>query len=74
MFCTSFLIMAIQTGVYAYVWFEHYADAGVIGKEFWYRGNYVVIGQYALMLFLFYKYPIYLHEPNRSKTYRKLIY
>jgi hypothetical protein len=29
--------------------------AGVIGKEFWYRGNYVVIGQYALMLFLFYK-------------------
>ena len=55
MFCTSFLIMAIQTGVYAYVWFEHYADAGVIGKEFWYRGNYVVIGQYALMLFLFYK-------------------
>ena len=55
MFCTSFLIMAIQTGVFAYVWFHYYSNAGVIGKKFWYRGNFVVIGQYALMLFMFYK-------------------
>ena len=55
MFLASFFILAIQTGGFAYVWFRYYADAGVIGQTFWYRGNYVVIGQYALMLFLFYK-------------------
>lgn len=55
MFCASTLIMAIQTGLYAYIWFHEYAHAGVIGEKFWYRGNFVVIGQYALMLFFFYK-------------------
>ena len=55
MFFASLLIMAVQTGVFAYVWFHYYAASGVIGKKFWYRGNYVVIGQYALMLFFFYK-------------------
>lgn len=55
MFLASLLIMVVQTGAFAYVWFHCYADAGVIGKKFWFRGNYVVIGQYALMLFIFYK-------------------
>lgn len=55
MFCASAFILAAQTGVFAYIWFSYYADAGVIGKAFWRRGNYVVIGQYALMLFFFYK-------------------
>ncbi len=55
MFCASVFILAAQTGVFAYIWFRFYANRGVIGKTFWARGNYVVIGQYALMLFFFYK-------------------
>ena len=55
MFCASVFIMAAQTGVFAYVWFNFYAIEEVIGKTYWYRGNYVVVGQYALMLFFFYK-------------------
>lgn len=55
MFCASLVILSIQTGIYAYVWFTQYAYSGLIGESFWSRGNYVVIGQYALMLFFFYK-------------------
>lgn len=55
MFCASALILAIQTGLFAYTWFTYYATKGVIGATFFERGNYVVIGQYALMLFFFYK-------------------
>lgn len=32
-----------------------YADEAIIGKTFWRKGNFVVIGQYALMIFLFYR-------------------
>ena len=45
MFLASLLIMVVQTGAFAYVWFHCYADAGVIGKKFWFRGNYVEIGR-----------------------------
>lgn len=55
MFLSSVLILALETGIFAYVWFCYYADAGVIGRAFWNRGNLVVIGQYALMLYLFYR-------------------
>ena len=55
MFCASIFILAIQTAVFAYVWFTDYASTGVIGQAFWDRGNYVVIGQYALMIFFFYR-------------------
>ncbi|WP_095173922.1 MULTISPECIES: exopolysaccharide biosynthesis polyprenyl glycosylphosphotransferase [Blautia] len=55
MFLASAFILIAQTGVFAYVWFHFYAHSGVIRITFWYRGNYVVVGQYALMLFFFYK-------------------
>lgn len=55
MFLASVLILALETGIFAYVWFHFYADEGVIGKTFWNRGNLVVVAQYALMLYLFYR-------------------
>lgn len=55
MFFASAFILAAQTGVFASTWFNHYAFSGAIGEAFWRRGNYVVIGQYALMLYFFYR-------------------
>lgn len=55
MFFASAFILGVQTGLFAYIWFHSYANEGVIGETFWYRGNFVVIGQYAFILFLFYK-------------------
>ena len=55
MFLASVFILAAQTAVFAYIWYKDYAFSGAIGESFWLRGNYVVIGQYALMLFFFYK-------------------
>ncbi|MDO4632272.1 MAG: exopolysaccharide biosynthesis polyprenyl glycosylphosphotransferase [Eubacteriales bacterium] len=55
MFCASVLIIAIETGIFAYIWFHYYAMEEVIGRMFWRRGNLVVIGQYTLMLFFFYR-------------------
>lgn len=45
-------IMAVQTGIFTYVWFHTYAE---VGSNFFERGNYALIFQYALMLFLFYR-------------------
>ena len=42
--------MMLQTGIYAYAWFNWYADAGL---DYFFRGNYVVIGLYALISFFF---------------------
>ena len=55
MFLASALIVALETAIFAYIWFHYYADEEVIGKTFWNKGNFVVIGQYALMIFLFYR-------------------
>lgn len=55
MFLASALIVALETAIFAYIWFHYYADEAVIGKTFWRKGNFVVIGQYALMIFLFYR-------------------
>lgn len=55
MFLASAFILAAQTLVFAYIWFSVYAYTGVVKMPFFRRGNYVVVGQYALMLFFFYK-------------------
>ena len=55
MFLASALIVALETAIFAYIWFHYYADEEIIGKTFWNKGNFVVIGQYALMIFLFYR-------------------
>jgi len=44
--------MLLQTGIYSYAWFNWYADAGL---DYFFRGNYVVIGLYALISFFFMK-------------------
>ena len=55
MFLSSALIVALETAIFAYVWYYHYADEAIIGKTFWKKGNFVVIAQYALMIYLFYR-------------------
>ena len=50
MFLASVLIMAIQIGVFAYMWYHHFEKNML--RRYWHRGNYVIIGQYALLLFL----------------------
>lgn len=54
MFFSSVLILTLETGIFAYVWFNFYANKGAIGRTF-YRGNWVIVAQYALMLYLFYR-------------------
>ncbi len=51
-FAVSAVIMAVQTGVFTYTWYNSYANTGA---NYFVRGNYLLILQYALMLFLFYK-------------------
>lgn len=54
-FCSA-VILFLLTAIFAFVWYRNYADnSEVLLKVFWHRGNYVVIGLYALMLFLFYR-------------------
>lgn len=55
MFLASAVIIVLQTAIFAYIWYRYYAYTGAMQKSFWRRGNYVVIGQYALMIFLFYR-------------------
>ena len=56
MFLLSTVIVALLTAVFAYVWYTFYADdETILIKVFWRRGNYVLIGLYALMTVLLYK-------------------
>ncbi len=55
MFTSSAIILLLQTAIFAFVWFRYYAYTGAMETEFFRRGNYVIIGLYALMLYLFYK-------------------
>ena len=54
MFLASVLILALETAIFAVVWFKCFARTETIGRGF-VRGNYVIIGQYALMLYLFFR-------------------
>lgn len=52
----SVVILVLLTVIFAYAWYHNYADnSEALLEPFWRRGNYVVIGQYALMTFIFYK-------------------
>ena len=48
----ALVVMAAQTAIFALVWLNCYRD---LGANFFVRGNYVVIGLYALMIYFFYK-------------------
>ncbi len=52
MFLASVLIVAIQTGVFAYAWFEEYHVSAVIGRRYGYWGHWALIALYALMVVL----------------------
>ncbi len=52
LFFTSAVILTAQTAVFMHIWFNDYST---IGSNYFERGNYIVIAQYVLMLFLFYK-------------------
>lgn len=52
MFLASVLIVAIQTGVFAYAWFEEYHVSAVIGRRYGYWGHWTLIALYALMVVL----------------------
>ncbi|MBQ7858095.1 MAG: exopolysaccharide biosynthesis polyprenyl glycosylphosphotransferase [Oscillospiraceae bacterium] len=51
-FLATAVIIAVQTGIFYYVWFSHYDQ---VGANFFVRGNYVLIAQYALLVFVFNK-------------------
>lgn len=52
LFLTSAIILSVQTIVFIDVWFNDYSNTGA---NYFNRGNYIVIAQYTLMLYLFYK-------------------
>lgn len=53
MFLASAVLLLVLTAIFADVWYRCYDSASVMGTVFYRRGNYVVIGLYALMLFIF---------------------
>ena len=55
MFFASVLIVGIQVGLFAYMWYEHYGMEEVITVNFYRRGNWAIIALYAVMIFCFYK-------------------
>ena len=54
-FGSSALLMAAQILVFAFTWFNSYVEAGALEQPFFYKGNFAVIGLYALMLLIFFK-------------------
>ncbi len=51
-FLSSVAIMAIQAGIFMYIWFQVFDG---IGPNYYDRGNYVLVLIYVVLLFLFYK-------------------
>ena len=52
-FSEGFLLLALETLLFAVVWYSYYADSIVL--PFWNKGNWAVIGLYTLMVFMFTK-------------------
>ena len=52
MFLASVLIVAVQTGAFAYAWFETYHVKEIIGRRYGYWGHWALIVLYALMVVL----------------------
>lgn len=52
MFLASVLIVAIQTGVFAYAWFHEYHVREIIGRRYGFWGHWALIALYALMVVL----------------------
>ena len=52
MFFASLLVIGLQTANFAYIWFTEYNRRSVIQIFYWRRGNWVLIGLYAVIVFL----------------------
>ena len=52
-FFSALLLMGILTGIFAAVWYRNYSAA--IALPFYRRGNWVLIGIYCLLIWLFFK-------------------
>ena len=52
MFFASLLVIGLQTANFAYIWYTEYNRRSVIRIYYWRRGNWVLIGLYALIVFL----------------------
>ncbi len=55
MWLSSAVLLIGMTLIFSSVWFGYYVNHDVIGKNFYNRGNYVIIAIYTVMLFLFYR-------------------
>lgn len=51
MFWSKLFIVLLQTGCYAWLWYRHYKD--MMPVEYWRRGNWAIIGLYALFIIVF---------------------
>ena len=51
-FWSEAILILLQTGCFAYVWFECYGDLNILFAK---RGNFVLIGLHALMIYFFLK-------------------
>ena len=52
MFLATVLIVAVQTGVFAYAWFHDYYTKEVIGRMYGYWGHWALLVLYAVMVVL----------------------
>lgn len=51
-FLASGVIIAVEVICFAYIWYAVYIDLLDKGDQFWRKGNWAVIGSYALIIFL----------------------
>ncbi|MDO4476189.1 MAG: exopolysaccharide biosynthesis polyprenyl glycosylphosphotransferase [Lachnospiraceae bacterium] len=50
LFLSSLLVVGLQTANFAYIWFTRYNFRKIIGPTYWNRGNWALIGLYALIV------------------------
>lgn len=55
MFLASAMILLIQVAIFYYIWTRYYNYRSVIGALYWRRGNWALLGVYAIINFFFSK-------------------
>lgn len=51
MFWAKLFIVFLQTGIYGWLWFNHYKD--MMPVEYWNRGNWAIVALYGLFIIVF---------------------
>ena len=51
--CANFILLLSETAMFAWVWYQLYVPSFPPEDQFWRRGNWAVIGIYAMVLFFF---------------------